>query len=237
MRLGTTVQDFASAMEQISPIVKNWKAHLARKAAIWDKLAEAASSFKAGSKALPKLLSVLDARAQESGQLRALNAELSKKLQTERSEKENTEKQHNNALQKLQRRVQHLENDLDTARSKRTELKEIIDNLNEAQTGNAAEKNALRGELLAEIADLKKQLAVANVRQSKEEINRQLAEAAVGDSKAAHEVLQQRVAALRKQLSDEQRDREAITKTAEIAARQKDMAVQSALTEVGCCCV
>ena len=75
------------------------------------------------------------------------------------------------------------------------------------------------------------------MRGSKEELNRQLAEAAVGDTKAAQEAMQQRVAALRKQLSEEQKDREAITKAAEIAARQKDAAIHEAheLVRVGKC--
>eukprot|EP00750_Incisomonas_marina_P005696 INCI14088.2.p1 GENE.INCI14088.2~~INCI14088.2.p1 ORF type:complete len:1422 (-),score=418.78 INCI14088.2:416-4681(-) len=220
----------------VSPVVANWKAHLKRKAAIWDKLAQVTSSLhsspssssSSSSAPLQQLLTALEQRSSEMDQLRALNADLSRKLQSQRADLGKADQKQVEAQKKLANRVAALERDLEKARAQRGEAKAAIDQLKEANSATVAEKNAQRAEMLAEIAQLKQSLAAAQVRGSKEELNRQLAEAAVGDTKAAQEAMQQRVAALRKQLSEEQKDREAITKAAEIAARQKDAAIHEA---------
>ena len=156
----------------VSPVVANWKAHLKRKAAIWDKLAQVTSSLhsspssssSSSSAPLQQLLTALEQRSSEMDQLRALNADLSRKLQSQRADLGKADQKQVEAQKKLANRVAALERDLEKARAQRGEAKAAIDQLKEANSATVAEKNAQRAEMLAEIAQLKQSLAAAQVR-------------------------------------------------------------------------
>ena len=111
-------------MDAVSPIAKNWQAHLKRKSALWEKISAVTTSFQAnGSNLIPQVAAALEAKSGEMDQLRALNAELSRTLQTQRAENTKAQQKLEERHKNVAARAKALESEVEKEKHKRAEIK------------------------------------------------------------------------------------------------------------------